>query len=201
MNEINIPTRQAVQRLRKKRSRTVYLAKDLPGEKWLPIPNYEGWYEVSNLGRVKRIRPAVNNRTGNILRFGMRSGYKYANLCKDGIIKSFALHELVCLAFIGKRPKGFVTNHKDGNRINNRPENLEHVTQSENMYHAHRMGMCPVPYGEKHYWSKLNGKQVSEIKQLFRETKLSHRVIGLKFGVHTATVQAIKEGRSWKQIK
>lgn len=120
-----------------------FTAEELTTEIWLPIPDYEHAYAVSNLGRVKRTVTVRNSKAGHILKPKTCDGrYAYLHLRKDGQSKQVVVHRLVAAAFIGPRPKGQEINHIDGNGFNNRPNNLEYVTHSENMKHSYTAGLC-----------------------------------------------------------
>ena len=93
-------------------------------------------YYVSNLGRVKSFR---QNKNGRILKAGKDSkGYVQVLLCdkKSNNKKRFMVHRLVAEAFIPNPDNKPQVNHKDGHRSNNNLDNLEWVTQSENMRHS-----------------------------------------------------------------
>jgi hypothetical protein len=115
-------------------------------EVWRPVAGYEGAYMVSSYGAVKSM-----DRTISVSRRGYKeteqrykgrdisqtinsSGYLKCSLSKQGkgLISYFA-HNLVADAFVGGRSSGLVVNHKDGNRLNNRFDNLEFCTRSENI--------------------------------------------------------------------
>lgn len=104
-------------------------------EKWLPIPGYEGAYEVSDLGRVRSVA-----RTGATRRIPQRilrqsvgtHGYPKVTLQKGLRGKSHTVHSLVALAFLGPRPGGMEVRHMDGNRLNPASSNLRYGTPSEN---------------------------------------------------------------------
>ena len=118
-------------------------------EIWKPIKGYEGVYLVSNTGRVKSVsrlvRTTPNGLEAKRTTKGKElhatdngSGYKIVSLCNNGIRKNHYVHRLVAEAFIGIVPEGFVINHKDHNRGNNNVDNLEIVTQADNVkYSAH----------------------------------------------------------------
>lgn len=117
---------------------------DLPEEQWLPILGYEN-YMISNYGRVKTftecyqsfhlLHPAVNNRTG----------YMYITLCRDNKHHSLNLSRVVAHAFVpGYSDIHNTVNHIDGDKLNNRAENLEWVSQSENNEHAYTALNHPV---------------------------------------------------------
>lgn len=119
-------------------------------EVWKDILGYEGLYQVSNWGRVKSLN---YNRTGNerILKPGLGNrGYYFVNLCKNGKQKSVHIHRLVAEAFLCKIPKGLVVNHLNQNKQDNRLENLEIVTQKENLNHGTcRTRMSAAKRGKK----------------------------------------------------
>jgi hypothetical protein len=102
-------------------------------EIWKDVLGYEGLYQVSNLGQVKSLN---YNRTGieRILKARLsKDGYYEVMLCKNGKGKSFRVHRLVVMSFIGEIPKGSVVNHLNEIRTDNRLENLEICTNKENI--------------------------------------------------------------------
>ncbi len=115
---------------------------DRPDEEWRPVVDYEGWYEVSNLGRVRGLRTNFGRARRRVLKCGKRKAYPTAWLSKDNTVQSHFVHRLVAAAFIGPRPPGEQVNHKDGVGTNNRPQNLEYVTASENQLHALGLGLA-----------------------------------------------------------
>jgi hypothetical protein len=105
-------------------------------EIWKDIPNYENKYQVSSLGRVKSLK------CGNLLSDRLTDrGYNTAVLYLNGKPKTFKVHRLVAFAFIDNKENKPFINHKDGNKLNNRIDNLEWVTHSENIRHAYSMGL------------------------------------------------------------
>ena len=171
-------------------------------ENWKEIPEYEGLYAVSDLGRVKRIAGGQGARSGHILKPGMNGpGYWHVHLCKAGTPKLHKIHHLVMLAFVGSRRLGFVVNHKDGNKTNNTLRNLEYVTHQQNTQHAfQQLGHKPVD-GERNGQSKLTSIDVANIKLLLSEDKMSQRAIGRQYQVSHTVIQHIAKGLLWKQIK
>lgn len=100
-------------------------------EEWRDVSGYEGIYEVSNYGSVR------HSRTGTQMRGNLNSyGYRVVKLTKDHIGKDFKVHQLVAAAFIPNDFGARSINHKDGRRDNNRVENLEWCTPSQNARHA-----------------------------------------------------------------
>lgn len=114
-------------------------------EVWAPIPEYEGLYEASNLGRVRSL--PRNTTRGRILKQHISStnGYCYVSLSKENKQVTARVHKLVWEAFTQTVTYGFdkfkTLNHIDGDKTNNAFDNLEMVTQSENQIHAIKMGL------------------------------------------------------------
>lgn len=98
-------------------------------EEWRPVVDWEERYEVSNLGRVRRLA------TGRIMRFA-RHVAGYSNVGLSPGVNTRTVHRLVGEAFLGPRPSGHQINHKNGDKTDNRLENLEYVTPSENVRHS-----------------------------------------------------------------
>lgn len=102
-------------------------------EIWKDIPGYEGRYRVSDHGRV------YSKLRGTLKPFQSRDGYLVATLTRGGHRFRIGVHRLVALAFIPNPEDKPQINHLDGNKANNRPENLEWVTCSENNLHRRRV--------------------------------------------------------------
>ena len=105
-------------------------------EIWKDIEGYEGLYQISNYGKIKSFHKnkilILNNSID-------RYGYYFIRLSKNGESKRFAVHRLVCFAFIPNKENKPYVNHKDGNPKNNNVNNLEWCTPSENMFHKTRV--------------------------------------------------------------
>jgi hypothetical protein len=115
-------------------------------EEWRPV--LRGWYEVSNLGRVRSVdRMTADGRRwkGKLLKQCLDGG-KYLMFCAsiNGKKSNPCTHVLVARAFLGPRPPGRVVNHKDGDNLYNASKNLEYVTQKKNQEHASAMGLMPT---------------------------------------------------------
>lgn len=104
-------------------------------EEWRDIKGYEGYYQVSNMGRVKRLK--ITGKDGRTYRERIlipvyNTRYLNVSLCKNGIIKQYRVHRLVCTAFL-ENPNNYpCINHKDENRLNNNADNLEWCTVKYN---------------------------------------------------------------------
>jgi hypothetical protein len=109
-------------------------------EIWKDIPNYEGLYQVSNLGRVKSLDKTVVFKDGRIRKykecirkqhFNKKRGYYYVSLKVKGVTKTISTHTLVFKTFM-ECEKGLVIDHIDNNQKNNNLENLQQITYREN---------------------------------------------------------------------
>jgi len=111
-------------------------------EVWKDIENFEN-YQVSNLGRVKRLDSLVyqNNKyynyKGRILKQENSRGYRRVTLSKNNIVKRFLVHRLVACHFINKDNNKKCVNHINGDKSDNNVFNLEWCTYSENEKHSY----------------------------------------------------------------
>jgi len=117
-------------------------------EIWKDIKGYEGLYQISNFGNIKSVeRIAFRNKTTFkkkeklLSPFLNRNGYLAIVLWKDGKYKMTYIHRLVTLTFIQNVNKLEQVNHKDGNKLNNRVDNLEWCSRSDNIKHAVKCGL------------------------------------------------------------
>lgn len=122
-------------------------------EIWKDIDGYEGFYQVSNLGKVRSLdRYARNGRffEGKTLSSCDNGcGYLVVNLQVDGKNKMHTVHRLVAKAFIPNEHNLPQVNHKDGDKSNNNIDNLEWCNNSMNMKHAYKIGLVERPFGRK----------------------------------------------------
>lgn len=104
-------------------------------ERWLPVPGWNA-YEVSDLGRVRRVRAGRGTRVGLLRLNHQGRGYLNVTLNQDGRRWTMRVHRLVMLAFVGPMPEDHSVDHRDVNPANNALTNLRYVPVSQNSYEA-----------------------------------------------------------------
>lgn len=124
--------------------------------------SYPKYYSVEvneETGAVRVFSSSKHAKGRELLQHITHTGYLSVKLNNRGI----HIHRLVALFYLGKRPHGLCVNHKDANKLNNRPNNLEYVTISENTKHSIRMGMhvCNRPEEMPTY---IDGRTVDRVK-------------------------------------
>lgn len=163
-------------------------------EQWAKIPDWPS-YEVSNLGKVR------NLLTSRVLKPALRSGYLYLVLCHHGKKHpSAAIHRLVAETFCFKPlfPVTCEVNHKNGNKQDNRAQNLEWVTRSANQRHAADIGL--KPHGEQsHLCTKLNARKVARIRTLYAQGHSQGR-IAERLRISQTHVGKIVRKEKWRNL-
>lgn len=183
-------------------------------EIWKPVEGFEDLLEVSSFGNVrtktresvvysrKRLGITQGNftqiRPGKVLSpWVSKTGYKTISVMIDGKRPKFLVHRLVALAFVEGFFAGAVVDHKDGNKLNNLPSNLEWVTLSENTKRQWDMGLVDLK-GELHPNAKLSNLQANAIALLYKNN-FPPSQLAAWFNISTALVYQISTGS--KRIK
>jgi len=169
-------------------------------EIWLDVIGYEGYYQVSNIGRVKSLeRKVVCNSSfriakGYMLNAGSdKDGYLKVVLSKDRLRKTVSIHRIQAIAFIPNPLKKPCVNHKNGIKYDNNLSNIEWVTVSENAKHAHKMGLLSTKNG-----AKVTEKEVLEIRKIGKS--MLQKEIAKIYNIHSSTIGYILANKTWKNI-
>lgn len=163
-------------------------------EEWKDIPNYNGDYQVSNFGRVKSFK----RNSIKIMQGGLSNKYPNITLCKQGKTKTFLIHRLVLLCFLGDSE--LQVNHLDGDKTNNKLTNLEYCTPSANLNHAAKSGLLNPTKGTKNPQAKLTDADVFFIKEAAKNKTHKQKELAEIYNVSRATISMINSGRLWKHL-
>ena len=163
-------------------------------EVWVDVPEYEGHYQVSNLGRVRSLDRIVTHKNGaKHFKEGQiqklqdnGNGRLYKQMKRDGTYKNYYISRLVMLAFVGERPEGYAICHDDGDIKNNRLDNLRYDTNLENNIDQFR-----------HNTEGLRGtlplRTVLEIrKKLDSDNTITTKELAIKYNVEIHVIQGIR---------
>lgn len=172
-------------------------------EEWRPVVGYEGKFEVSTLGRVKALAWEQRHWCGRTIPQPERlinlvkhsGGYRIVSL-RDGTKKKY-VHRIVMEAFVGPG-NGRDVNHIDGDKANNRLDNLEYCDRLHNVRHAIRTGLQDNS-GEGNGMHKLTAAQVIAAHGMVRNGS-SYEDVARKFGVSGSCIEQISKGARWKHL-
>ena len=173
---------------------------DLPHEIWRDIVGYEGRYQVSNYGRAKSF---CSGKARILKPIRRADGYVNIGLHKKGETPHRAIHILVAQAFIPNPDNKPFVNHIDGDKTDNRVENLEWCTPSENVIHVHKMRLIHVSKGTKHYKAQLTPDEVRYIRE--HHVPYNHEfgatALGKKFNVHPQVVLDVVNRKTYRDVE
>ena len=161
---------------------------DTPEEQWRPVPGWERFYRVSNLGRVWSLHQFGRIITGMVVRGGyrvikLRENRRYAHKC---------VHQLVLMAFVGPCPSPKHEGcHNDGNAGNNKLDNLRWDTARGNQADRRKHGNPPI--GKP----KLTAAQVSLIRT---SPEITDQTWAHKLGVSRGAIRAARLGETWIDV-
>lgn len=162
-------------------------------ETWVDVPNYKGVYKI--------------NRNGDILSFAKKnkkilkpqvhySGYKHITLGS----KHYTHHRLLAEIFIPNPDNKTQVNHKNGVKADNRLENLEWVTPSENVKHAYRNNLKSRPIGVSNFNNKLNEEEVVSIRSRYKTGKYTYKKLAKLFSISEHNIKSIVLRKTWKHL-
>ncbi|MCP4985412.1 MAG: hypothetical protein GY928_04865 [Colwellia sp.] len=176
-------------------------------EEWENVEGSNGYYSVSNKGRVRSNTRIIldykgqsRKLEGKIINGGITlAGYRQVSLSFNKCIKPYFVHRLTLSSFVPNIENKPQVNHKDGNKLNNTLSNLEWCTCSENTKHAFDNKLATAK-GERNGRHKLKNQEVLQIKAMLIDGKLTHSDIANKYGVHRVTISDISTGKHWSHL-
>lgn len=163
-------------------------------EIWKSIKEFDGFYEISNRGRLKSFK---RNKETFLIPHKRKDGYLMFYLYHNKKQYYRYAHRLVAQCFIEKIEGKETVNHKDGNKQNNISDNLEWLTMGENNYHAGLINLKQI--GSNHSNSKLSFSDLKEIRELLKQDCLTNKQIGEQYKVHRSTIYKICKGISYRK--
>ena len=162
---------------------------------------WQNQYLISSYGRVK------NAKTGRILKPEVNSGGYYVVTLdyfqnKKHRREKVRVNRMVALRFIPNSFELPVVNHKDGDKLNNRVDNLEWCTYSDNTKHAVQSGLVKLNNFALSA-CKLTAEDVKWIREHYiaRDKKYGAMALGKKFGVNRRTIRDAASGKTYSHIK
>lgn len=168
----------------------------IENEIWKQIPDHNGYY-ASNFGRIKSYRSnggKIVSISRILKEIKTEKGYRRVAIRKNKKPRIWFTHRLIALAFIGR--SDLEINHKNCIKSDNRIENLEYVTRSQNEIHAYKNNLKSKK-GENHHQNKITEEQARKIKY---EEFSKHKEIAVKYGISSSQVCHIKKGKSWSYL-
>ena len=172
-------------------------------EVWRPVLGYEGFYNVSDLGRVRRIAPPPRGGSrprspdGILSPMPDRRGYLRVNLKRNGKAQHKFVHVLVIEAFLGPFSPGEETDHKNGIKADNWLANLEKVTPFENTRRAIRLGLRDA-VGESNPSAKLSEQDIRAIRRMAATE--TGRELARRYRVSPSLISRIVSRRRWRHV-
>lgn len=162
-----------------------------------PLPGFEGYYDVSDEGEVRRIVKGKGGTLGPLRPYVLRGGYPCVYPSTNDRRRQVMVHTAVAAAFLGPRPAGHTINHKNGIKTDNRAVNLEYVTPKENSAHAAKLGL--IEHGSSRWNARLAEQDVAVLRRLYAAgVGVHHLAVG--FAVSPTTIRDALNGRTWKHV-
>ena len=149
-------------------------------------------YEISEAGEVRKVG------TMRPLKSFPVKGYLAVSLYGESGYFQGVIHRIASQTFLGPRPEGMQVNHKNGNALDNRAENLEYVSPQQNIWHRDNV-LKTTARGERSGKAVLTTKKVIRIRKLSAQG-LTHRKIAALLGVGKTTVANVVHLRTWHHV-
>lgn len=163
-------------------------------EQWKDIPDYNGVYKASTLGRIKSSMPHNGTNERILKQTQTRKGYLGCGLYKNKKRSSFLVHRIVAETYISNPFNLPEVNHKKGIKTDNRPCAIEWSSHDDNIVHAVEHSL--IQKGEIHHKAKLTEKDVLEI----RASNLMQKELAVIYKISRQSISGIKKGIYWTHI-
>jgi len=166
-------------------------------EIWMPVKGYEGVYEVSHFGRVKRVLVSAGTKGGLLKQCTNKQGRVCFRLGLKNVAKTFYAHHLVLINFNCDRPEGMECCHNDGNPLNNYIGNLRWDTHQENMNDQIKHGTSQK--GELASRAKLRDNDINDIKNLIKKGIMQKDIAAI-YLIDKSIISKINSNKIWSHL-
>ena len=165
-----------------------------------PIPGHEKKYGASKCGKIISY-PRWRKPVASILVPWISRGYEYVKIQNKNKLdqKTMAVHRLVAMTYLSEWDSRLTVNHKDGNKRNNKIDNLEMMSNSDNVKHAFKNKLICFD-GEKANGAKISDEQALFINEVFLSGICSLKELSIFFKVTQCTIKNIVNKKTFKHL-